>query len=233
MENKNKSGAATFGERLRSLRAERSLTQGGLAKLVHVARLTISNYEQNRREPDFDTLCSFADFFGCSADFLLGRSDFRDVTDAARHGQLMPEAEALLLRLSPAKRDFITLLLTEQLKNHAEFKGSKHYAETHLYSTLSLNVSANTLSSLLDEFIGIVTEMNEADLKKTMKTLSDRAYAIKLDMVKTADTMHTAFIAEAGKAAERAGIDAFPDPDASGTVRSALEEIFRWGEKDN
>lgn len=37
----------------------------------------ISAYEKGKREPDIETLKQFAEFFNCSIDYLLGKSDIR------------------------------------------------------------------------------------------------------------------------------------------------------------
>ncbi|ABB14215.1 LexA family protein [Carboxydothermus hydrogenoformans] len=64
-----------FGQRLRQLRTERDLTQAELAKLLSIGESTISFYESNKRQPDFDTLIKLSNFFNVSIDFLLGRTD--------------------------------------------------------------------------------------------------------------------------------------------------------------
>ena len=46
-----------------------------LGKKFGLAESTISGYENEAREPDFETLVKFADFFDCSIDYLLGRTD--------------------------------------------------------------------------------------------------------------------------------------------------------------
>jgi transcriptional regulator with XRE-family HTH domain len=38
---------------------------------------TVSRYENHEREADYSTLIAFADYFGVSLDYLLGRSDER------------------------------------------------------------------------------------------------------------------------------------------------------------
>ena len=67
----------TFGERFKQLREERGLTQPEIAKELGVIKQTISNYENNDREPEFSDLVKIADFFQISIDYLLGRTDKR------------------------------------------------------------------------------------------------------------------------------------------------------------
>lgn len=64
-----------FAERLVLLRKSKNLSQYKLAQLLNLTRGQIANYEQGKRQPDYDTLKMFADFFGVSTDYLLGRPD--------------------------------------------------------------------------------------------------------------------------------------------------------------
>lgn len=64
-----------FGQRLAKLRKERNLSQYELAEKMGFSRGQIANYEQGTRQPDFETLLKFADYFGVSTDYLLGRTD--------------------------------------------------------------------------------------------------------------------------------------------------------------
>jgi repressor LexA len=66
---------ASFGERLRECRKVAKLTQKELAQAAHVGESTISMYEMEKREPDFETLEVLADFFNVDTDYLLGRTD--------------------------------------------------------------------------------------------------------------------------------------------------------------
>jgi transcriptional regulator with XRE-family HTH domain len=65
----------TFGERLKQLREERNLTQEDLAKIIHVPRATLANWEIDRADPGIKMAQYLADFFKASTDYLLGRSD--------------------------------------------------------------------------------------------------------------------------------------------------------------
>ncbi len=70
---------ATFGERFRQLRKEKKLTQEKLAEIFYTRKSSISKYENNVQTPEISTLQKYADFFGCTVDYLLGRNDIRDV----------------------------------------------------------------------------------------------------------------------------------------------------------
>lgn len=61
--------------RLKQLRKERKLSQLQLAFDLNMNQNTISRYENLERQADYDTLIRFADYFGVSVDYLLGRTD--------------------------------------------------------------------------------------------------------------------------------------------------------------
>lgn len=67
-----------FCERLKILRKQNGYTQEYLASLLGVTAGSIGLYEQNRREPDNDTVKKLAKIFGVSADYLLGLDELSD-----------------------------------------------------------------------------------------------------------------------------------------------------------
>ncbi|WKV09410.1 helix-turn-helix transcriptional regulator [Thermoanaerobacterium sp. CMT5567-10] len=69
----------SFGKRFKTLRLEKNLTQAELAKILSIGESTISFYESDKREPDYETLQKIADFFDVSVDYLLGRTDKRNI----------------------------------------------------------------------------------------------------------------------------------------------------------
>ncbi|MCS7463906.1 helix-turn-helix domain-containing protein [Paenibacillus doosanensis] len=64
-----------YGERIASLREKHSLTQEGLSSKLGITRASLSHYENNRREPDYETIVSIANLFNVSIDYLIGRTD--------------------------------------------------------------------------------------------------------------------------------------------------------------
>lgn len=62
--------------RIASLRKERNLTQKEFGAIIGVAQNTICNWENGKREPDYESLKKMAFFFDCSTDYLLGTASF-------------------------------------------------------------------------------------------------------------------------------------------------------------
>lgn len=67
-----------FGNRLKELRIEKSLTQAQLAKFLNISPSSIGMYEKNRRIPDTETLKRFAKYFNVSVDYLIGKSNIKE-----------------------------------------------------------------------------------------------------------------------------------------------------------
>jgi transcriptional regulator with XRE-family HTH domain len=61
--------------RLKELRKKRHMTQQRLAIELNMTQNSISRYENEVREADYQTLIKFADFFNVSIDYLLERTD--------------------------------------------------------------------------------------------------------------------------------------------------------------
>ncbi|MBP3040559.1 helix-turn-helix transcriptional regulator [Bacillaceae bacterium Marseille-Q3522] len=61
----------SFGERLKTLRNSKKLKQEELAKKMNISKSAIGMYERNEREPSFEIIEKFAEFFNVSLDFLL------------------------------------------------------------------------------------------------------------------------------------------------------------------
>ena len=64
-----------FATRLKELREEKGIGQVELAQNLKVSKGIISLRENGLREPSMQSLIAIADFFDCSIDFLVGRTD--------------------------------------------------------------------------------------------------------------------------------------------------------------
>jgi transcriptional regulator with XRE-family HTH domain len=102
-----------YGNRIAWLRAERGLTQEGLAEKVSISRASLSHYENDRREPDLDVLSKLADCFGVTLDYLMGRthepgrSIAPDVQEVVESLELSDEAIYQKIRLTVDGRELM------------------------------------------------------------------------------------------------------------------------------
>ena len=69
----------SMGDKLRSLRIEKNLTQKQVADRIGLAISAVSSYESGSRYPTYDTLIKLARMFHVSTDYLLGIADKRNI----------------------------------------------------------------------------------------------------------------------------------------------------------
>ena len=93
-----------IGEILRVLRDEKGLTLKQMGEILGVSHMTYQRYEKNDTDVSTDMLVKLSDFYGVSADYLLGRTDIK-----ARAGT------------TPAEQLDVTAAEQEIIRRYAEF----------------------------------------------------------------------------------------------------------------
>ena len=66
-------------QRLRDLREDADLTQRQVGEAINVPQRTYAYYESGQRMLPPQVLCALADFYHVSVDYLLGRTEKREV----------------------------------------------------------------------------------------------------------------------------------------------------------
>ena len=113
----------SFGHRLIELRKEKGLTQNELASLLGKGRSTVSGYETEGKEPDYDKLCFLAEYFGVTTDYLLDRDDERTPAASLFHNDTKKFRERFVLLPAEAKTvvaeifDAFYLLLNRDMRS--------------------------------------------------------------------------------------------------------------------
>lgn len=67
--------SSNFADRLKEIRAEKSMTQVQLAEAINVSHGTVAMWETGKREPNFETLNKLSKLFDKRIDYILGYSD--------------------------------------------------------------------------------------------------------------------------------------------------------------
>ena len=68
-----------MGEKLKSLRIEKNLTQKQVDDRIGLAISAVSSYESGTRYPSYDVLVKLARIFHVSTDYLLGITNTRNI----------------------------------------------------------------------------------------------------------------------------------------------------------
>jgi len=66
-------------ERIRSLREDADLTQKRVGEAINVPQRTYAYYESGQRMIPPSVLCALADFYDVSVDYILGRTNERQI----------------------------------------------------------------------------------------------------------------------------------------------------------
>jgi len=91
---------STVGSRLRKLREAAGLDRREVADKMKISYWTVAKHENDEREPDGTTLCGYADLYGVSSDYILGRTLIAApiATEALNRGDLPDELPPEALR---------------------------------------------------------------------------------------------------------------------------------------
>lgn len=63
-----------LAQKLQTLRKQKGVSQSEIAKYIDLSVGAYQNYENGRREANYETLIKFANYFNVSTDYLLGRT---------------------------------------------------------------------------------------------------------------------------------------------------------------
>lgn len=66
---------SALGHRLRQLRLQAEMTQGELGRILGLSRSAISMYEIGHREPEFEILERYADYFNVDMNYMTSKTD--------------------------------------------------------------------------------------------------------------------------------------------------------------
>ncbi|USK71729.1 helix-turn-helix domain-containing protein [Peribacillus asahii] len=82
----------SLGNRLKSLREKRNISQKELSKKLEISNVQLSRYESDERRPDYETLKKLSDFFNVSTDYLIaGKEHTSNVSVAGQEISLTQE----------------------------------------------------------------------------------------------------------------------------------------------
>lgn len=81
-----------FGDRLKTLRNSKNLSQEELSQILGVRKSSISNWEKDKATPTFEMVNKIAQYFGVSIDYLLNFTQ-DDLDKIERLKQALKEAD--------------------------------------------------------------------------------------------------------------------------------------------
>ena len=127
-----------FMNRIKSLRLDMDMSQAQLAAKLNKSESAIRMWEAGKSKPDADTLISLSTMFNCSADYLLGISDFVKPQALEDYNGLFLELSEELTLLNDKIRKHICTALIRILKTiNFDKHPEKDARQKNLVSVLS------------------------------------------------------------------------------------------------
>lgn len=122
-----------IGQRIRTMRLSRGMTQADLAKAINQSQSSITMYETGRREPDFETIEALADVFNVPLISFVDGGGVVSVSNTAPDiDTSRPEIRLLvrgLNKLSPAQVEQATNMMRIMFADYAEYFDEKETDE--------------------------------------------------------------------------------------------------------
>ena len=84
-----------LGPRVKKFRTQRQLSGRALASYLGISNAHVSDIENGKAKPSIDLLVVLANYFGCSADYLLGLTDDPSPADVDSQIQMLYEKLSL------------------------------------------------------------------------------------------------------------------------------------------
>ena len=169
--------------RLKELRKDRKETQEDIANMLGVDRTTYSKYESGASEPSFEILLKLSQIFNVSTDYLLGRTEQKNVVPSSFGQQL----KALREEKDISQKELAEkLFVSAQAVSKWEKDKSSPNPETLAKIADILDVSADYLlerteqqetpipadgSGRTPEFVQLYERLNEAEQVMIMKQI--------------------------------------------------------------
>ena len=72
-------GDSMLRTRFKDLREDNNITQATIAEYLHVRQNTYCNYENGKHAMPLCTMIAFADYFEVNLDYLIGRTDEKEM----------------------------------------------------------------------------------------------------------------------------------------------------------
>ena len=120
----------SFNETLKKLRTEKKITQEELAQATGLSRSAIGMYESGSREPNFETLEVFADFFNVDMNTLLDKEKEKPTyyfdPETAKLAQELYDNPDLRILMDASRK-----LAPDDVKNIAEIVARMKKKENH------------------------------------------------------------------------------------------------------
>lgn len=152
----------TIGDRIRTIRKEKGLTQKQLAQRLGVSASMVGQYETNVRKPKFETLKNFSEALDVNITELI---DIDDISPSLLSmSPLVDQCKSILSRAAPNE----TIILSDEEKAQLRQLANLVYSAKEELSNNTFLVEI-----LRDEYISLFDKLNFQGKYLAVKMVSD------------------------------------------------------------
>ena len=152
----------TIGDRIRTVRKEKGLTQKQLAQRLGVSASMVGQYETNVRKPKFETLKNFSEALDVNITELI---DIDDISPSLLSmSPLVDQCKSILSRAAPNE----TIILSDEEKAQLRQLANLVYSAKEELSNNTFLVEI-----LRDEYISLFDKLNFQGKYLSVKMVSD------------------------------------------------------------
>ena len=108
------------GQRVKTLRKAKKLTQQNLADMINVTKVSICCYEKGTRTPNLDTFIDLVNVLETTPDYLLGRDIDVVSEDEEKYHMVLPKEDIEIIKKIRKNNDFVKYL-REDPKRRVEY----------------------------------------------------------------------------------------------------------------
>lgn len=137
---------AAFSKNLVMLRKERGLSQKKVSEDLSISQALLSHYEKGIRECGLDFVVNAADYFGVSCDFLLGRSERREMFRGEKASKSQDNGKSSALSGITGTVSIVFAIL-KKINSKSLTREVAHYLRAAVYTIFRILYSANEKNS--------------------------------------------------------------------------------------
>lgn len=202
-----------IGGRIKTLREERNMSQAELAAALGCSRMTINNYETEKRIPDIEFAMNLANYFNVTVEYLSGRTEFRDKDDIAVSVQKAEQLVQIIEKLPQSESQRMLAYFQEVLE-----KAKENELEASVIFTLSncfiqLKKSLSGYENLQKSIVPPIVELRrrkvpESQIRLAIKDKENAIYQYSFEAIQTISDVLKSYTGEIKRKLEKSVEDA-------------------------
>lgn len=165
-----------FSERFKSERKKLGLTQQQISNKLGISRSNVANWENGVNEASNDMLLKCSELFGCTVDYLLGKSKYRNFDEYLKENKNEIENEMKVLR--SIKKDTYNELNLDVVP---AFNKEDFDDENFIFPKSNVGILLNKLKEL--NFLNNDKELSDKELNVILKFIENNKDMLKKLMV--------------------------------------------------